>query len=89
VVAGIIAGAVHGAWAWMGVPVFFGVLMAAEIYAAVRRERRDMELEELVGPLPATDEIRTELLDEERRNEIRLMDEHVSFWERNAEGFGR
>jgi hypothetical protein len=53
----------------MGVPVFFGVLLAAEIYAAVRRERRDMELEELVGPLPATDQV-----------DMALLDRHLRAW---------
>jgi hypothetical protein len=71
VVGGIIVGAVHGAWAWLGVPVFFGVLMAAEIYAGVRRERRDMALEELVGPLPARDEI-----------DMALLDRHLRAWSR-------
>jgi hypothetical protein len=46
----------------MGVPVFFGVLLAAEFYAAFRREARDVAIEELAGPLPATDEIDSEWL---------------------------
>jgi len=80
VVGGIIAGAVHGAWGWMGVPVILGVLFAAEFAAwlhgevtARAREARNDELAAVIGgPLP--DEVDLGHID------TALLERHLRSW---------